>query len=93
MDLFCEIQFHIFIIAVSHITDWQGALKALAMRRVNSSSRTILTIVKDWMRYLVTVMMAFLETASSVAASVIRTRLLMSGDVERNPGPGRYSGK
>ena len=33
---------------------------------------------------------ALLETALSAAASVIFSRLLMSGDVEQNPGPGIY---
>ena len=99
--LFIEIQFHDFFfhISVSHTTDWLSALskflKTLAMKKVNPSSkkeRTILTIVRDWSRYLVAIMMALLETTSSVAASVILTLLMMSGDVERNPGPGRYPG-
>ena len=66
------------------------------MRRVDPSSkheRTILTIVKDWSKYSVAIMMALLETTSSVAASVVKTLLLMSGDVESNPGPGRFPGK
>ena len=87
---------YIIVLAVSHIIDWLGAFSNLLKTlRVTSSSkhkRTILTVVKDWSRYLVAIMMALLETTSSVA-SVILTRLLMSGDVERNPGPGRYPGE
>ena len=33
------------------------------------------------------------ETVLSVAESVIYFHLMLSGDVESNPGPGRYTGE
>ena len=41
----------------------------------------------DILRWLA-VAKALLDTVLSVAASVIVSKLLMSGDVEKNPGPG-----
>ena len=47
------------------------------------SNKNKMTIVQ-----VVHVVIASLETTLSAAASVIFSQLLMSGDVEQNPGPG-----
>ena len=81
-----------------HILDWQRALsnltKTIAMIPIKSSSRddkkTVLTDIKDFLMYVLALMNALLDVISSVAASVIFSRLLISGDVESNPGPGEY---
>ena len=87
--------------AVLHRLDWLCALanlwEILTEKHVETSSledrKTILTNIWDYFKYLIALTKALLETALSVAASVILSLLLISGDVERNPGPGRYPGK
>lgn len=69
--------------------------KTLALRQVKSGSqneKTTLSDVKDFLRYVMAVTTALLDAFASVAASVILSLLLISGNVERNPGPGRYPG-
>ena len=81
-----------------HILDWQRALsnltKTIAMIQIKSSScddrKTIFTDIKDFLMCVLALMNALLDATSSVAASVIFSRLLISGDVESNPGPGEY---
>ena len=81
-----------------HILDWQRALsnltKTIAVIQIKRSScddrKTILTDIKDFLMYVLALMNALLDATSSVAASVIFSRLLISGDVESNPGPGEY---
>ena len=84
-----------------HTLDWQRALsnllKTITMIEIKSSSprdkKTALTDTKDLLMYVLVLMNALLDTILSVAASVVFSRLLISGDVESNPGPGRYSGE
>ena len=62
----------------------------------NSSTgdgKTTLTKIKDFFKYSVLVTQALLDTLTSLAASVILILLLICGDVESNPGPGRYPGE
>ena len=64
------------------------------MIQIKSSRRddkkTVLADIKDFLMYVLALMNALLDAISSVAASVIFSRLLISGDVESNPGPGEY---
>ena len=64
------------------------------MTEIKSSSpgdkKTTLTDIKDLLMYVLVLMNALLDTVLSVAASVVFSRLLISGDVESNPGPGEY---
>ena len=82
--------------AVLHTLDWQRALanltKTIAVIQNKSLSRegkkTIFTDIKDFLMYVLALMSAILDVILSVAASVVFSRLLISGDVESNPGPG-----
>ena len=84
--------------AVLHTLDWQRALsnltKTVAMIQIKRSScedkKTILADMKHFLMYVLALMNALLDAISSVAASVIFSCLLISGDVESNPGPGEY---
>ena len=88
----------VFIYAVVHILDWQRALsnltKTIAMIQIKRSicedKKTILADMKHFLMYVLALMNALLDAISSVAASVTFSRLLISGDVESNPGPGEY---
>ena len=69
------------IYTVLYTLDWESTLpKEWKNKRNGALKKSILLLV-----YMV---VALLETALSAAASVIFSRLLMSGDVEQNPGPG-----
>ena len=91
----------LFMHAVLYTLDWQRALSKLtmtiAMIQIKTSScedkNTILTNMKHFLMYVLALMNALLDGISSVAASVIFSHLLISGDVESNPGPGRYPGE
>ena len=96
----CMTDVMLFMHAVLHILDWQRSLanltKTVAMtqiKRSNLSDKTTLTGIKAFMMNVLVLMNALLDAISSVAASVIFSRLLISGDVESNPGPGRYPGE
>ena len=88
----------LFIHAVLHTLDWQRALsnltKTVAMIQSKHShcddKMTIFTDIKKVFMCVLALMNALLDAISSVAASVIFSRLLISGDVESNPGPGEY---
>ena len=90
----------LFIPTVLHVLDWQRALsnlsKTVAMIRIKNSScedeESVVTDVKHVLMWALALVNALLDAISSVAASVVFSRLLISGDVERNPGPGRYPG-
>ena len=80
--------------------DWQRALsnltKTIAIINIKNSSlsnKTTLASTKDIMMYVLALLNALLDVILSVDASIIFSRLLISGDVESNPGPGRYSGE
>ena len=87
--------------AVLHILDWQRALsnltKTIAAIQIKNSSceerKTIATEMRSVFMCVLSLMNALLDAISSVAASVVFSRLLISGDVESNPGPGRYPGE
>ena len=53
----------------------------------------MLTDTKNIFMCTLALINAFLDVILSVDASVIFSRLLISGDVESNPGPGRYPGE
>ena len=63
--------------------------KTIAMIQIKaqvvSDKKTVLTDIKDFLMYVLALMNALLDAISSVAASVIFSRLLISGDVESNP--------
>ena len=91
----------LFIRAVLHILDWQRALSNLmntiAVIQIRNSNcdekKTIATEMRNVFMCVLALMNALLDAISSVAASVVFSRLLISGDVESNPGPGRYPGE
>ena len=90
----------LFMHAVLHILDWQRSLanlmKTVAMIEIKHSSlsdKTTLSSIKDFLMHVLVLVNALLDAISSVAASVIFSHLLISGDVESNPGPGRYPGE
>ena len=80
---------------VIHSLDWQRALsvlcKTLANKQVDSSDHGVdkeEAVIKEISR-AVHVLRALLDTFKlSVAVSVILSLLLISGDIEQNPGPG-----
>ena len=82
-----------------HTLDWQRALsnlmKIIAMIQIKRSicedKKTILADIKNIFVCVLALMNALLDAISSVAASVDFSRLLISGDVESNPGPGEYN--
>ena len=86
----------LFIHAVLYILDWQRALsnlmKMIAMIQIKNSNceekKTIITKMRNVFMCVLSLMNALLDAISSVAASVVFSRLLISGDVESNPGPG-----
>ena len=86
----------LFIHAVLHILDWLRALsnltKTIAVIQIKSSNceekKTIATEMRNVFMCLLALMNALLDAISSVAASVVFSRLLISGDIESNPGPG-----
>ena len=88
----------LFMHAVLHTLDWQRALsnltKTVAMIQIKRSSfedkKTTLSDIRKVFMCALALMNALLDGISSVAASVIFSRLLISGDVESNPGPGEY---
>ena len=88
----------LFIRAVLHILDWQRALSNLmntiAVIQIRNSNcdekKTIATEMRNVFMCVLALMNALLDAISSVAASVVFSRLLISGDVESNPGPGEY---
>jgi hypothetical protein len=91
----------LFIHTVLHILDWQRALsnltKTIAVIQIKNSDceekRSMVTEVRNVFMCVLALMNALLDAISSVAASVVFSRLLISGDVESNPGPGRYPGE
>ena len=86
----------LFMHAVLHTLDWWRALsnltKTIAMIQIKYPScedkKTILTDIKNIFMCMLALMNVLLDAISSVAASVIFSCLLISGDVESNPGPG-----
>ena len=62
------------------------------MIRIKNSNceekKTIITKMRNVFMCVLSLMNALLDAISSVAASVVFSRLLISGDVESNPGPG-----
>ena len=86
----------LFIHAVLYILDWQRALsnvtKTIAVILIKNSNceerKTIATELRNIFMCVLALMNALLDAISSVAASVVFSRLLISGDVESNPGPG-----
>ena len=91
----------LFIHTVLHILDWQRALsnltKTITVIQIKNSNceekKTLVTEMRNVFMYVLALMNALLDAISSVAASIIFSRLLISGDVESNPGPGRYPGE
>ena len=91
----------LFIYAVLHTLDWQRALsnltKTIVMIQIKQSSckekNTMLTDMKNIFMCTLALINAFLDMILSVDVSVIFSRLLISGDIESNPGPGRYPGE
>ena len=91
----------LFMYAVLHTLDWQRALsnltRTIIMIQIKYSSceekKTIFTDIKIVFMCTLALMNALLDVILSVDASVIFSRLLISGDVESNPGPGRYPGE
>ena len=91
----------LFIYAVLHTLDWQRALsnltKTIVMIQIKQSSckekKTMLTDTKNIFMCTLALINAFLDVILSVDASVIFSRLLISGDIESNPGPARYPGE
>jgi hypothetical protein len=91
----------LFIHAVLHVLDWQRALsnltKTIAVIQIKNSDceekRSMVTEVRNVFMCVLALMNALLDAISSVAASVVFSHLLISGDVESNPGPGRYPGR
>ena len=87
-----------FILAGLRLLDWQrglsNLLKILSMDNSSTGDeKTTITKIKDFFKYSVLVTQALLDTLTSLAASVILILLLICGDVESNPGPGRYPGE
>ena len=90
---------------VLHTLDWQRALsnvivtvqvattKLKSSTDLNKKKTTLLARAKDSLMYALVLTNALLDATLSVASSVVVSRLLISGDVESNPGPGRYSGE
>ena len=86
----------LFIHAVLHILDWQRALsnltKIITMIQIKNSNcdekKTIVTEMRSVFMCVLSLMNALLDAISSVAGSVVFSHLLISGDVESNPGPG-----
>ena len=86
----------LFIHAVLHILDWQRALsnltRTIAMIQIKNSNceekKTIVAEIRNIFMCVLSLVNALLDAISSVAASVVFSRLLISGDVESNPGPG-----
>ena len=91
----------LFIHAVLYILDWQRALsnltKTITVIQIKNSScdekKAIVTEMRNVFMCVLSLVNALLDAISSVAASVVFSRLLISGDVESNPGPGRYPGE
>jgi hypothetical protein len=91
----------LFIHTVLHMLDWQRALsnltKTIAVIQIKQSNceekRAMVTEMSNAFMCVLALMNALLDAISSVAASVVFSRLLISGDVESNPGPGRYAGE
>ena len=91
----------LFMYAALHTLDWQRALsnltKTIVMIQIKQSSckekKTMLTDTKNIFMCTSALINAFLDVILSVDASVIFSRLLISGDVESNPGPTRYPGE
>ena len=67
---------HYIIIVVLHDLSWKPN-----RQKKDSKQKTLLL-------FMCVVVAALLETAQSIIASFIFYRLLQSGDVEQNPGPG-----
>ena len=87
-----------FILAGLHLLDWQrglsNLLKLLSMDNSGTGDgKTTFTKIKDFLIFSVLVTQALLDTLTSLAVSVILILLLICGDVESNPGPGRYPGE
>ena len=61
----------------------------LANKQVESSGHVGKSVIRPWkVSRILAVARALLDVVLSVAASVIFSLLLISGDVEKNPGPG-----
>ena len=96
--VFVEFTLVIILHADLHRLKWLGALsglwKALTSERIISSyhrkgkKAVLWHKLRDCVTKGSVVTIALLDTVTSVAASVITTLLLISGDVEENPGPG-----
>ena len=67
------------IIIVLHDLSWKPN-----QQKLNDSKQ------KTLLQFMYVVVAALLETAQSIIASFIFYRLLQSGDVEQNPGPGSF---
>ena len=83
----------LFIHAVLHILDWQRALSNLTktitvIQIKNSNCEEKKAEMRNVFMCVLALMNALLDAISSVAASIVFSRLLISGDVESNPGPG-----
>lgn len=86
----------LFMPAVLYTQDWQGtfwySMKPTAMILTKSSScvdnMAVLANIKTVFNCILVLIKALLDAIASVAASVIFSRLLISGDIESNPGPG-----
>ena len=84
-----------------HTLDWQRAIsnmmKTIATMQIKSSGledkKTTLASIKGFLAYVLVLMNTLLDVILSVAASVVFSRLLISGDIESNPGPGRCPGE
>ena len=82
----------VFLIhAVMYMLDWQNSMSnPWKIETLTQADDIVVISNKNKMTVLqvVHVVIASLETTLSAAASVIFSQLLMSGDVEQNPGPG-----
>ena len=91
----------LFMYTVLHTLDWHRALsnltRTIIMIQIKYSSceekKTIFTDIKIVFMCTLALMNALLDVILSVDASVIFSHLLISGDVESNPGPRRYPGE
>ena len=81
----------IFTVLV-HALDWLNALSsfktALAVRQLEKIYNDHASKGSEDYLWILVVVKASLDVVMSVAASVILSLLLISGDVEENPGPG-----
>ena len=80
--------------AVLHTLNWLSALnlfaiwKAVVCKQVNHGDKEFVLRKEKEVSWVLVMVKALLDTILSVAASVILSLLLTSGDIEENPGPG-----